>query len=227
MERSPLFVAFVALLSAVLLFIFGLAAVRPEPDGASTKNPGLVTPLTAPTVDFGNPLIGSLDAPIRIVEFGDYECEGCAEFNETLLEVLPDYGSDVLYVWKDAPDSASHPNAINAAVAARCAGEQGAYWDYHGILFAQQGSITEASFAPLATEIGVDVDMFKECYDAQRTLPLVRRDHEEAVRLGIDATPYIFINSQRVSGPLSPEQLRGYLDGELLRKFMEIERAPQ
>jgi protein-disulfide isomerase len=214
MGRSPLFVAAVTLLAIVLLFLFGLAAVRPERAPAPADGPGLVSPLEKPTVDFGNPLIGSLDAPIRVIEFGDFQCEGCAQFNEVLLDVLGEYKDDVLYVWKDAPDSASHPHAINAAVAARCAGEQGAFWDYHGILFANQPSINEASFEPFATQIGIDLDAFKECYGAQRTMPLVRRDHDEAVRLGIDATPYVFINDQRISGPLSAEQLRGYLDLE-------------
>lgn len=222
MRGSSLFLTVTIFIAGVLLFLFALATVVPGP--APDKGPSdeiVVGSLDAPTVDFANPMIGPIDAPVRVVEFGDFQCESCAAFHSVITQALLEYGNAINYVWKDAPDPSVHPYAVAAAAAARCAGEQGAYWPYHSLMFANQASINDNAWVPFATELELDTGNFSECMDANRMAPAVERDKEQAIRLGIDGTPFIFVNDVRVSGSVTIDKLRSLVDTELRKAGIE------
>jgi protein-disulfide isomerase len=216
MRQSYAFLAANVLLATILLILLGISSIPKSPaPRQAAETVRTATPLSAPTVTFGNPFVGPVDAPVTIVEFGDYLCEPCAQMEGPLVAIREEFPDRVRIVWKDFPNAALHPEAVNAAIAARCADEQGTFWEYRQLLLDRQASVTSGSYVPFAAELGLDVDGFQDCLQARRPEPLVERDMEEALRLRVDGAPYIFINDDRYSGALSVEQLRGLVQAEL------------
>lgn len=216
MKRSYGFLAVVSLVAAVVIFILAITTIElTAPEEESADHSRTATPLESPTVSFGNPSIGPKDAQITIVEFGDYQCEACRDMSPILKEILDSYRKEVRLVWKDLPNRELHSHALNAALAARCAGEQGAYWQYHDTVFANQGSISDLMLQEAAAAINLDTGKFGACLNGRDGLPIVERDIEEAIRLSVDATPYFFVGDRRVSGSISEQALRAMIEEQL------------
>lgn len=156
--------------------------------------------------------IGDPDAPITIVEYTDYQCPFCGRhYLQTYPLILRNYveTGQVRYVFKDFTPTfnnpAYHPNAIVAAEAARCAGEQGKYVEMHDLLFANQGEWSEAAapaalFVGYAADLRLDGDEFSECLSSNKHLEAVQADFQEGIQLGITGTPTFFINGYRFVG---------------------------
>lgn len=213
MRVSYGFLGLIGVSSAFLLFLFALITVKPGADDATANGTGrTVTPLTRPTVEFGNPSRGSRTAPVTIVEYGDYQCAPCATLAVTLDAVLAARPEDVRLVWKDLPNPTMHIASQNAAIAARCAGEQDAYWEYHDLLFIGQDDLSDDALRTYAAVLGLDEPAFAECRNSGRMTPLIERDMEEAFRLGLDATPFLFVGDKRFSGALSQDALNAAID---------------
>jgi protein-disulfide isomerase len=151
--------------------------------------------------------IGDPDAPITIVEYTDYQCPFCGRhFSETMPQLVQDYvdTGTVRYVFKDFPLKNIHPQAVEAAEAARCALDQGAYLEMHDMLFERQhewggGNSTEA-FIGYAQEIGLDGESFGQCLADGTHTAAVDADLAEGVELGVTGTPAFFINGYPISG---------------------------
>jgi protein-disulfide isomerase/uncharacterized membrane protein len=176
----------------------------------------LSQPVAEVPIDAGRNTRGSADAPVTIVEFSDFECGHCAAFHQSLDEVLHRMGSSVRVDFRHFPlDSACnpkvttpvHPSACLAAVAAECAGEQGKFWQYHNLLFANQQELGREFLIQYATRLGMDVARFKDCLGSAAAQARVRDDATEGARLGIDSTPTVFINGRKIKGALEPELL--------------------
>lgn len=152
--------------------------------------------------------IGSADAPVVLVEFTDYQCPFCSRhFLETYPQIKADYvdSGKVRYVFLDFPLTSIHPQAQQAAEAARCAGDQGAYVEMHDMLFARQGEWTGRSdaadlFTNYATDLGLDAAGFADCLDSRTHEAAVLADLEQGIRLGVDGTPAFFLNGNFLSG---------------------------
>ncbi|HCC21915.1 hypothetical protein A2480_02700 [Candidatus Uhrbacteria bacterium RIFOXYC2_FULL_47_19] len=218
MGKSSAFLGTITIIAVALLVLLGITSLpnnAQKTDLKPTNNP-TETPIT-PRSDFGNPSLGPSEADLTIFVFGDYQCIACAQVEPNLIEAVTAYPDRIRLVWKDLPNIQIHPDAMNAAVAARCAGEQGDFWHYHDLLMANQSSLNESNFQLFATEDGLDVEKFSSCYSSRLTEPLVKRDVEEAISLGIDATPYFFVGNTRLSGAISVERLRNMIDLELAR----------
>lgn len=209
MNRQPAFIGAVTLVAILLLVVYGISALAPtEPRGSvDGYDPRTLTRVTEPSIDFVNPSLGPNDAPLTLVIYSDYLCSSCATMQASLVEVLPKFGDDIRLVWKDLPNGSLHSEAERAAMAARCATDQGAFWEYHDLLFARQNTVKSGGFVLLAEELGLDTQAFRECLDGGKTAALVERDLQEAIALGIDATPYMFIGDKRVSGAMGAIQL--------------------
>jgi protein-disulfide isomerase len=217
MKQSNAFLAVTGLVSAVILVIFALSVLDfagPEQKEAASST---LTPLERPTVGVADPALGEAAAPLTIVVFGDFMCEACAAMSETLANLVADRPQDVRLVWKDAINERLHPGAKAAAVAARCAWQQGAFWTYHAYLMANSGQVPSSSFQPVAVALGLDGEEFTDCLAADRTAPLVERATEEAARLGLVAVPTVFVGERRVEGLVSYDQLSAIVDAELSR----------
>jgi protein-disulfide isomerase len=170
-----------------------------------------VTPTATPDTDFEEELVtarGAADAPITIVEFSDFQCPFCQRhYEQTLPKLIENYidTGKVRYVFKDFPLTRLHPQAVEAALAAECAGEQDAYWEMHDKLYGEQPrwsgqqNATEV-FSAFADELGLDVEAFDQCMEEQRYKDNISSNFQEGVNAGVTGTPAFFIEGQFLSG---------------------------
>jgi protein-disulfide isomerase len=217
MRKSSIFLAVTVLIGTGVLIIFAISSLPPIVADVQNDNSDMLTaaPLEAPTVVYGNPTIGPADAVVIIVEFGDFQCQPCATMNDTLKQIVKDYPQDVRIVWKDFPNLSIHKEALDAAMAARCAGVQGAFWEYHDMLYANQNSINTSAYDIFAQQLELEPNDFSSCMKGEITRPIVERDFEEGQRLRIDATPYLFVNKRRVSGAVEYSFLHDLIASEI------------
>ncbi len=198
-----------------VIFVFfwiRLQPIEPPKPSFSTIEPGSID---RPTVTFVNPSRGASSPKVTIIEYGDFQCEACKTLNSSIEIVLKTFPNDVRHVWKNLPNESAHEYATLAAIAAHCAGEQGKFWEYHDMLFDRQVFLSENEFASIALELGLDRDAWLSCYQHSETLPIIKKDYEEALGLGLIATPTIFINDTYYVGAISTEELISYVQDAL------------
>jgi protein-disulfide isomerase len=153
----------------------------------------------------GAPTMGPANAPVTVVEFADFECPHCKEFNDMLGPILQKW-PQVKFVYKDFPLVDIHPWAETASVGARCAAVQSpaAFWKMHDAIFAQQDVIsTENVWDKLngfATDEGLNVDAFKACMASEDAKKFVETERAEGAELGVNSTPTIYVNGRPVVG---------------------------
>jgi protein-disulfide isomerase len=139
---------------------------------------------------------GNPDAPLTIIEFSDYQCPYCKRHVEqTLPKLLSDYvdSGKARYAFRDYPLDQIHPLAGKAAEAARCAGDQGKYWEMHDRLFASQKELQPEKLPDHAKSLGLDVAIFRACLDDKRHAPQVREDIEAGDQIGARGTPMFVV----------------------------------
>ena len=150
---------------------------------------------------------------VTIVEFSDFECRFCREVQPALKQVLESYGKDVRLVFKHLPLE-GHRNAVPAARAAYCAGEQGRFWQFHDALFALE-SFSPDVFEGVAEQLGLGMERFKSCVSSEQSRAAVVRDMELARSLRIDSTPSFLVNGKLIKGALSFAEFRKIIEREL------------
>jgi protein-disulfide isomerase len=189
-------------------------------DDLTRKGGGVRVLLEPPrqVVDVGatDPASGDTAAPVTIVEFSDYQCPFCARVTPTMAKVMQAYGGKVRRVFKDFP-LANHPQAPKAAEAARCAGDQGKYWEFHARLFGNQAALQVPQLKETATSLGLDRTKFDQCLDSGTWAVQVQADLAQGEKLGVNSTPTIFVNGRAVIGAQPFEQFRQVIDEELAR----------
>jgi protein-disulfide isomerase len=159
---------------------------------------------------------GPAAAPVTIVEFSDFQCPYCKRAAATVNELVKKYGEQVSVVFKDLPLSI-HPQARAAAEAARCAGEQGRFWEYHDALFGE-ASFSGETWMNLAERLKLDKAQFKQCVDSGKYRAAVEEDERQAQELGIESTPAFFINGVALTGAQPIEEFSKLIDRELARR---------
>ena len=160
---------------------------------------------------------GPKNAPITIVEFADYECGFCSQAGETLSKVMEKYPGKVRLVFRDFPLN-FHPNAIPAAIAARCAGAQGKFWEMHDRLFQNQQTLNPDQYIKLAGELALDLERFKACSDDPKQRRAVEGDLNAGAAVGVSGTPAFFVNGIALSGAQPVERFVTLIERELSRK---------
>ncbi|HEV2492057.1 MAG TPA: DsbA family protein [Terriglobia bacterium] len=144
----------------------------------------------------GEPFMGEKDAKVTMVEFSDYQCPFCGRnFQQTFPQIVTDYvkTGKVKYVFHDFPLEQLHPNAFKAAEAARCAGEQGKYWDMHDKLFQNQRALDAAKLPDYAKAAGLDVDKFQACLTSDKDSAQIRAELAAGAKVGVTGTPAFFL----------------------------------
>jgi Na+/H+ antiporter NhaA len=143
---------------------------------------------------------GAEDAPVTVVEYGDYECPYCGQAEMVVRELLTSFGDDVRYVWRHLPLNDVHPNAQMAAEAAEAAAAQGAFWEMHDRLLNHQDELTPGDLARYAAEIELDVDRFVEELRRHDHAGRIDDDVATADASAVAGTPSFFINGRRHTG---------------------------
>jgi Na+/H+ antiporter NhaA len=142
---------------------------------------------------------GSPEAPVTLVEYGDFQCPYCGQAEPAVRELLAGRG-DVRYVWRHLPLERVHPDAALAAEAAEAAGAQGAFWEMHDLLFQHQDALAAKDLLRYARELGLDVDRFHDDLREHRFAGRVAEDVETAGTSGVAGTPTFFVNGRRHYG---------------------------
>lgn len=147
----------------------------------------------------GHPMLGPENAPVTIVEFGDFQCPYCRQAEETLKTVREKYGERVRLVFMDYPLS-FHAHAMQAANAARCAEEQGKFWQYHDALFADQSTLGPDGLKATAKKMGLNLERFDACFAGDKYEAAIKQDVSEGNQLELRGTPTFFIDGRPVVG---------------------------
>jgi Na+/H+ antiporter NhaA len=149
---------------------------------------------------------GPVDAPVTMVEYGDFECPYCGRAEPVVRELLLEFG-DVRYVWRHLPLSDVHPNARLAAEAAEAAANQGAFWEMHDLLFENQDALGPEDLVGYAGQLGLDTDRFADDLRKHAGASRVADDIDSADLSGVSGTPTFFINGMRHYGAYDIEAL--------------------
>jgi protein-disulfide isomerase len=163
----------------------------------------------------GAPFKGTERAPVTIVKFEDFQCPYCKTVQLTYQELLKRYNGKVRLVHKDLPLDAIHPQARQAAEAARCAGDQGKFWEYHDILYTNSPKAGIDELKSYAKEVGLNSASFDQCFTSGKYKGLVQKDLAEGAQLGLTGTPTFFINGREMSGAQPVEAFATIIDEEL------------
>lgn len=162
-----------------------------------------------------NPPLGNKKAKITVVEFSDFECPYCKKASDTFAGVFAKYPGKIRRYFRDFP-LGFHKKARPAAIAARCAGEQGKYWEYHDKLFEKQ-ELEAEHLSAHAKALKLDASKFESCMKSNKYNAEIEKDMKEASGVGVSGTPAFFINGKMISGAQPPEAFKKIIDQELAR----------
>jgi protein-disulfide isomerase len=172
----------------------------------------------APVSADGAPIRGSANAQVTIVEFSDFHCPYCKQVQPTLKRILTEYGDRVRLAYRDFPLDQLHPSARTAAEAARCASDQGKFWEFHDMLYTAGTDASSEALARVAKETNLDVVAFQQCFATGKHRSGIDRDIDKASSLGVTGTPAFFINGRFVSGAQPYESFAAIISDELAQQ---------
>jgi len=153
-----------------------------------------------PAVSDSDHRAGPDDAPVTLVEYGDYECPHCGRAHPIVREVQRRLGKGLRLVFRNFPLAEIHPHAQHAAEAAEAAAEQGKFWEMHDMLFEHQAHLADTDLIGLATTLGLNAMRVKDELAAGTHADRVQADFTSGVRSGVNGTPTFFINGTRYDG---------------------------
>jgi protein-disulfide isomerase len=187
--------------------------------------------LVPPKVEVGydpSRVRGNPQAPITIVEFSDFECPFCRGSEELIKNLLSKYGDKVKVAYRDFPLRQNHSHAETAAEAARCANEQGKFWAYHDLLFANPAKLDSGGLLEQARTAGLNETQFLSCLNTGKYRSAVDADVKAGSRAHVGGTPAFFVNGVVIAGAQSPAVFEKTIDAELARLSMpSTQGSPQ
>lgn len=150
---------------------------------------------------------GSDDAPVTLVEYGDFECPYCGEAYPMVKQVQEQMGDRLRFVFRHFPITSSHPHAQLAAEAAEAAGAQGQFWQMHDLLYENQSHLTRDDLDRYAQQLGLDMVAFETALQERTYKDKVRDSFRKGIRARVQGTPTFFINGRRYDGEHTAEAL--------------------
>lgn len=162
-----------------------------------------------------DPVRGEKGAQLAIIAFTDFDCMHCKLALPTIERLLMEYKGKVRFVFKNFPRTLKHPDAALAHEAALCAKEQGKFWEYHDLLFANQKQLKKGNLIKLAKEAGLDAGRFKFCLESGINTSKVFQDVKEGFDLGVRRVPTFFVGSKRLEGNVAYEEFKAAIEEEL------------
>ena len=188
-------------LSFILIGAVALAAILfffTNPSGVEKIDKEVVE---LPPLEDSVKVKGNDSAPVTVVEYGDFQCGACANFYTNVLPTIEKnyiQKGKVKMEYKHFPLENIHKQALSAAMASECAREQGAFWQYHDILFENQALLKESSYKLWAERTGLDSAKFNQCYDSEKYKAVVKAESGEGSRKGVRSTPSFTVNGKLV-----------------------------
>ena len=216
------------LLIAIVLVIIGLLVIFFVFFNSTGK---------AEYISSDSPILGNLNATISVVEFSDYECPFCQASEGTNQEVIaslkqndPEWEAPVPKIIEEYVNTGKvklafrqyplHPNSKDAALAAKCAQEQGKFWKYHKILFENYNAVTDTDLKKYAVDLNLNLSQFNQCLDSKKYEQSIQNDLNDGQSLGVSGTPTFFIGNEekgyeKIVGAQSFSAFKEIIDSKL------------
>lgn len=150
---------------------------------------------------------GKKDAPITLLEYGDYECPSCGQAYPIIKQVQAHFGPRLRFVFRNFPLTEIHPMAYPAAQIAECAGSEGLYWQMHDLIYENQANLSMELLFELAASIDLSPEKLKNALVSHSFEQKIQKDFIGGVKSGVNGTPTIFVNDYRYPGPFGFEDL--------------------
>jgi len=201
---TMLIIAIVAIALVSAFFLFGGSSGEKSATSGATGD---------------DPMKGSADAPVTIIEYSDFQCPFCARFwSQTLPQLQEEYidTGKVKLIYKDFPLS-FHENAQKAAEAGECADDQGMFWEYHDMIYENQNALSVSNLKSYAKDLGLDTSEFNDCLDSEKYEDEVKEDFKEGQAAGVSGTPAFFINGKSLVGAQPFSEFKKVIDAELAK----------
>jgi protein-disulfide isomerase len=175
--------------------------------------------LQTPEVDETDAILGSRDARVKVVVFSDFQCPYCGEYFNNVKEAVESFDENqVALVYKDLPLD-FHLQGKNSSMAARCAQDQGKFWEMGALLYSSQDKWSEtegvASFKGYARDLNLDANKFNSCIDEGTFSELIEKDLNQASEIGVTGTPATFVGTQFSSGVIAVDEIKAMIEKEL------------
>lgn len=158
---------------------------------------------------------GPDDAPLTLVEYGDYECPYCGEAYPIVKRLQKKLGKDLRFAFRNFPLTESHPHALAAARAAEDAGLQSKFWEMHDLLYENQATLEDENIWKFAEQLRLDIKRFKRDFPSEEITTRLEEDWKSGVRSGVNGTPTFFINGTRHDASFEYPVLLAALEREL------------
>lgn len=205
-KRIIFWVSFIIIIG---LIIWGLALAMNKPASGSTV--GKPDPVTE-----SDHILGPKDAPVTLIEFGDFQCPACGFYYSLVKKLTTEASTTVRLVFRHFP-LPQHANAWITSQAAEAAGLQGKFWEMYDLIYSHQADWSNVSDAHeilngYAKDIGLDMVKFKADIDSNAVKTTVAKDEEEAKRIGVDSTPTFFVNGKAIVNPQSYEAFKSLIE---------------
>ncbi len=171
-------------------------------------------------VDKEDHIRGDADAEITMIEYSDFQCPFCDRFHPTAKQVAEEYKGKVRWIYRHFPLS-FHDEAINAAEASECAGEQNKFWEYGDKLFENQSDLGAVLYKKLATDLGLNVSQFETCMSSDKYLAHISTDESEGASAGVTGTPGIFIFKTDAKGTDQAIIIKGAQSASALKSAID------
>ncbi len=170
-------------------------------------------------------ILGNPEAPVRIIEYSDFQCPFCKRFHPTIKQIMDEYGKtgEVALVYRHFPLDTIHPQARPLAIASECVYEQGgdaAFWKAYDMILSQAGDFNLKDLSPIAKAAGVDAAKMQSCVDSQKHNDRVDRDFTSGVNAGVSGTPFSFVvhkdgRVEKIGGAYPYTNVKAILDSLL------------
>lgn len=184
--------------------------VNGEPTGTPEK-------ADLPEVTEADHIRGNVDAPVTILEYSDFECPFCQRFEATVKQAMEEYGEQVRLVFRHFPLE-MHDEAMPAALASECVFEQAGddgFWEFSDMIFEKQDQLGSDLYEKAASEIGVDMDTFRDCVESEKYLDKIEAQASGGRAAGVSGTPGSFVNGVELGGAAPYERLKSVIDSVL------------
>lgn len=182
--------------------------------------------------NIGDHVFGVSDGKVLLIEYGDFQCPGCAGVHPTLKAISEEYEEKIGFIFRNFPLTTIHPNARAAAAAVEAAGLQGKYWEMHNMIFDNKASWENLTgndrtnqFVSFAAGLGLDEDTFKNDLGSSNVNQKISFDQALGKKLGVDSTPTIYLNGEALDEETRQDLSQG--EGEKLRALIDEAIAEQ
>lgn len=158
---------------------------------------------------------GGLDAPVTLVEYGDYQCPYCGAVHPVIRRLQKALGKRLRFIFRNFPLVQAHPYALMAAETAEAAALQGKFWEMHDFIFENQESLAPEILPAWANELGLDMRKFATAIKERSAVKRIEEDRQSGIESGVNGTPTFFINGMIYEGDDDYESLRAALMAEV------------